>query len=59
VVIRKVLPAAGRAARGLAGALADSDPAPRWRSPAQRRADYAGLAAATLLACVVSLASPA
>jgi signal transduction histidine kinase len=51
------VPAAGRVVRGLAGALADSDPAPRWRSPAQRWAAYAGLAAATLLACMVSLAS--
>jgi signal transduction histidine kinase len=57
VTIRRAVPAAGRVVRGLAGALADSDPAPRWRSPAQRWAAYAGLAAATLLACVVSLAS--
>jgi signal transduction histidine kinase len=43
--------------RGLAGALAAPDPAPRWRSPAQRWAACLGLAAATLLACAVSLAS--
>ncbi len=43
--------------RGLTVALAGSDPPPRWRSPAQRRAAYGGLAAAMLLTCAASLVS--
>jgi hypothetical protein len=43
---------------GLTGVLVGADPAPgwRWRSPWHRRAAYGGLGAATLVACVASLA---
>jgi signal transduction histidine kinase len=43
---------------GLIGVLVGADPAPgwRWRSPWHRRAAYGGLGAATLVACLASLA---
>jgi signal transduction histidine kinase len=60
-------PAAGRSAAvrdsarrawyGLADALIGRDPAPHWRSWRQRRAAYVALGLATLLLCVVSVAS--
>jgi signal transduction histidine kinase len=50
-------PAVQQAWRGLAGVLLRGDPAPSWRSPWHRRAAHAALAAATLVAGLVSLAS--
>ena len=57
--VSRARPAARGVWCGLIGVLAAADPAPgwRWRSPWHRRAAYGGLAAATLAACVASLAS--
>jgi signal transduction histidine kinase len=56
---RRPSPAARGAWSGLVGVLVAADPAPVWRgrSPWHRRAAYGGLLAATLVACLASLAS--
>lgn len=53
----RVRPLAERAGRGLLETLAGPGPAPRWRSPWQRRAMHAVLAVATPFACLATLLS--
>jgi len=56
-VVIRVWPVVRWLWRGLAGATWGGDPAPAWRSPWWRRVTYGGVATATGLLAMVSLAS--